>query len=70
MFARLFLDHPRSIGETYFQHQRRGLWFAGRLITAGLACAVHGIAPWLFERTVSTTIRDLHAEMSQRAAAS
>lgn len=65
---RLFTEHPRSVGESYGRH----LLFATRtgvtLVGAGLACIIHGVAPFLFERTGSTTIRRLNARLEQRAA--
>jgi hypothetical protein len=61
----LFLEHPRAVGETYFQHQRRAFGFAGQLIKAGLACALHAIAPRLFVRAASATVDRLHDEMAR-----
>jgi len=62
----LFLEHPRAVGETYLQHQRRAFGFAGRLIAAGLACALHALAPGLFVRAASATVERLHDEMTRR----
>ena len=63
MLNRLFLKHPRSVGESYGQH----LWvcwgFAFRLIGGGLACLVHGVVPALFETTGSRTVTTLHQTM-------
>jgi len=59
--ANPFLDHPRSVGETYGQHLR----FAGgvgiEMLAGGLACIAHGLFPFLFVRTGSATIQRLHA---------
>ena len=63
---RAFTDHPASVGESYFEHQRIALWFSVRLIGAGLACAVHAFAPWLFVNTGSRMIGDLHNRMAAR----
>ena len=63
MFDRVFLAHPRSLGEGYFEHQQAALGFAGDLIVAGFACAVHAIVPALFERTASQAICRLHTRM-------
>ena len=62
-----FTDHPRALGATYFQHHRQAFGFAARLIAAGLAALVHGLAPWLFEHTASRAVRRLHAELSRRS---
>jgi len=63
MFARLFLIHPESVGESYFQHQRAALSFAGPLFLAGFACLLHAVIPGLCERTASSRINLLHDRM-------
>jgi hypothetical protein len=63
MLERWFLSHPRSVNESYFEHQACAMRFAVSLIGAGLACFVHALVPGLFERTASRTIERLHSEM-------
>jgi hypothetical protein len=63
----LFTSHPRSVRETYVGHMRTAESFAWRLVVAGFACAVHGLLPFLFERTASSTVRKLHARMEGRS---
>ncbi len=63
MWNRVFLDHPHGRGESYGEHFRFAAGFAGELLVAGLACAVHAVAPCLFERTGSSTIARLHERM-------
>lgn len=58
----LFLDHPRSVEESYLAHARVALWFAGRLFLAGGAALVHAVIPGLCK----TTARRLIGEMQQR----
>lgn len=67
MWTELFREHPSSVGETYFQHQRRAFWFAGRLLKAGFACSLHGLVPAFCVRTASDTVHQLEAEMGHRA---
>ena len=38
-------------------------FFASRMIGAGVACLLHGLFPFLFRTTGSTTIRQLHERM-------
>ncbi|HEY5598782.1 MAG TPA: DUF6356 family protein [Kiloniellales bacterium] len=59
----LFAEHPASVGETYGQHLAMATSFGARMILGGLACLVHGILPFLFVRTGSETITDLHRRM-------
>jgi hypothetical protein len=66
MIAKLFIDHPRAIGETYGQHARTALSFGWRMMTGGLACMVHAIVPGLFVKTASRTVVQLDAEMRGR----
>jgi hypothetical protein len=63
MFARLFISHPESVGESYFEHQRAALSFAGPLLLAGFACLLHAVIPGLCERTASSRIAALHDRM-------
>ena len=59
----LFTDHPASVGETYVQHLGSASFFGSRMILAGAACLVHAIFPFLFVRTGSAAISELHEAM-------
>lgn len=61
--ARLFTDHPASVGETYLEHMGMAGSFGLRMVVAGLACLVHGLLPFLFVRTGSAQIALLHDRM-------
>ena len=62
-----FTRHPHAVGETYGEHLVTAWSFGFVLIGAGLACLVHGVLPFAFERTGSTCIRRLNEKMSRRA---
>ena len=64
MIDRWFLDHPRSVGESYFAHQRKALSFSGSLFAAGGACLIHALVPALFKCTGSRTVALLHESMT------
>lgn len=67
-----FTDHPASVGETYGQHLAVASGFGWRLLAAGAACLVHALFPFLFERTGSRMVAQLHERMvvsRQRVAA-
>ena len=66
MLARLFVDHPRTVGESYFEHMRASLGTAFKLARASAACVVHAVVPGLCKTTGSTAILKLHAEVSPR----
>ncbi len=63
MFRRVFIDHPASVGETYFQHLRSAASFSKTMLTAAACCLVHAIVPALFKTTASETVRRLHDRM-------
>jgi hypothetical protein len=64
--AALFLDHPATVDETYFQHMRFAFSFAFWLGTAALAALVHAIVPALCETTASRILKRLHARIESR----
>ncbi|MFW2830069.1 DUF6356 family protein [Sphingomonas sp. ID0503] len=66
MFDRLFLKHPRSVGESYAEHAAVAGSVGFTLIRAGLACLVHAAVPALFTRTGSTTITRLYFRLAGR----
>ncbi|MFT5797101.1 MAG: hypothetical protein ACI84R_001157 [Candidatus Azotimanducaceae bacterium] len=66
MFGRLFLDHPRSVDESYFEHLLFAGGFAVRLMGAGLAALIHALIPCLFEKTAGNMIVRMHSKISNR----
>jgi hypothetical protein len=63
MFDKIFLRHPRSVGESYLEHMTVALGFAGRLAVAALAGLIHALVPALFERTASRIVAELYGRM-------
>lgn len=61
-----FNRHPTAIGESYAQHLAQAAAFGVTMIIAGLACLIHAIFPFWFEKTASDCIKRLHAKMSAR----
>lgn len=66
MFDRIFLDHPRSVDETYLEHMAFALRFAGRLLVASMAALVHALVPCCFERTASQVVAGLYRRTHNR----
>ncbi len=66
MIQRLLLDHPRTVGESYFAHMRASLTTAARLGVAAGACVVHAVVPGLCTTTGSSAILKLHGEIYPR----
>lgn len=63
MFDKLFLDHPRTVDETYFEHLRVAGYFGVTMLAAGLACLVHALIPGAFTKTGSKAVRHLYERM-------
>ncbi len=70
MIDRLFLEHPRNVGESYGEHLVAAGGFSAKMIGAGIACFVHALIPCLFVRTGSQTVAQLHDEMVVKRARS
>ncbi|MCK0127606.1 DUF6356 family protein [Erythrobacter sp. F6033] len=58
-----FTQHPANVGESYFEHLGMAASFGWRMIAGGLACMVHGIFPFAFEKTASCAVAKLHDRM-------
>ena len=65
---RLFLDHPRSLGMTWFTHGVGAAKIGGEMIGAGAACIVHAFVPGWFTQTAGRTVERLHDHMLRRRA--
>ncbi len=63
MLRELFTEHPSSVEETYAEHMGTAFSFAGRMFLGGIACFIHGFLPFLFVKTGSATIDELHDRM-------
>lgn len=66
MFARVFLNHPRSVDESYLGHARFAFGFALALAAATGAALVHALIPCLFEKTASRIILSLAQRVQHR----
>ena len=66
MIARLFLDHPAKVDETFFEHMLFALRFAGLLFLAAGAALVHALVPCLCEKTASGIIKTLYERTHDR----
>ncbi|QAY75495.1 DUF6356 family protein [Sphingosinicella sp. BN140058] len=66
MFDRLFLAHPRSIGESYPEHAAMAARFGATMVVGGLACIVHAVFPAVFATTASDRVKQLYRQMKAR----
>ncbi len=56
-----FTAHPRSVGESYFQHLRFALRFGAKMTAGGLAAILHALFPFCFVTTASRANDELVA---------
>ena len=66
MFNRLFLDHPRCVGETYGEHMGAAFGVGGRMFVASLKCFIHGLIPAFYTTAGSDAIVELHKQVAPR----
>jgi predicted phage tail protein len=66
MFDRVFLSHPRSVGETYVEHAGVAGRFGATMIVGGVACLIHAVLPAVFPRAASDRVKRLYAQMVAR----
>ncbi len=66
MIARLFLDHPRSVDESYSEHAVFAFGFSLRLFGAAFAALFHAVLPFAFEKTASRIVADLYDRTKNR----
>jgi hypothetical protein len=63
-----FTRHPRSVGESYWEHMRMAFSFGATLALAALACFAHALFPFVCEKTGSSIVRRLHERLAARGA--
>lgn len=66
MIDRLFLSHPRSVGESYGEHARTAARFGMAMVLGGVACMIHALVPALFPRAASDRVKRLYGQMKAR----
>ena len=66
LFDQIFLEHPRSVEEGYFEHSQFALSFALKLFGAALMAFIHAIIPCLFQRNASKVVQELHEVLDGR----
>ena len=70
LIDRIFLAHPRTVGEGYVEHAGIASRFGARMVAGGVKCLAHAILPIVFERSASDCVAKLHGEQERRRRAS
>ncbi len=63
-----FITHPRDVGESYLEHGRFACGFGAKMTLGGLAAMIHGVFPFLFQKTASRITRELNATLEESGA--
>ncbi|WP_439122837.1 DUF6356 family protein [Marivita sp.] len=63
---KVFIKHPETVDETYFEHMRFAAGFAFWLAVAAGAALIHAVIPAMCETSASRIIRRMHAKMESR----
>ena len=53
------MNHLKDTGMGYFRHMRHAMYISVLLIAAAACCAIHSVAPFVFEKTASRIITHL-----------
>lgn len=64
---RLMLDHPREVGEGYFEHMAAAGRFGLRLARLSGTAFLHAVVPGLHRTTVSDEIKRMADDLGYRA---
>lgn len=64
---RLFADHPREVGEGYFEHMGQAMGFGFKLARLSACAFAHAFVPGVHKTTVSNEIKCMAREMGGRA---
>ena len=64
--TKIFTEHPKSNGETYFEHLRCASYYGFKMIVSGAAAIVHAILPFLFETAASDCAKMVNEEVDRR----
>ena len=66
MITRVFLEHPRSVDESYGEHLVFAGKFSLKLFAAGFCALIHALIPCAFEKTASRMIADMYSKTHHR----
>ena len=66
-FDKLFLEHPRDVGESYFVHMGHASSYGFRVLKIAVMCFVHALVPAVFKTAASRRICEMADELDDRA---
>ncbi len=60
MLQYLFIEHPKSVCLTYYEHFKLSSYIAYRFADASVKAIIHAVIPGLFVKSSTTTICELN----------
>lgn len=69
MIDRIFLSHPRTVGESYWEHFGVAARFGAAMIWGGVKAITHAFFPSICKTSGSDTVRRLHAILVEKRSA-
>jgi hypothetical protein len=64
MLKKLFIEHPKTVNETYIEHFIKALGFSIQLLCVAATCFVHALVLGFFVKTSSKAVVELHKRMA------
>ena len=62
----IFTEHPKEVGETYFQHLRKALRFSLKLLLMSFQALLHAFIPCLCVTSVSEKVKKMSEVLESR----
>ena len=63
LWKKLFVEHPRSVHESYLEHLAQAFSFSFLMLLGAIACLIHALVPGFFTRSGSLIIQRLYDRM-------
>ena len=62
----IFTEHPKKVGETYFEHMWNALRYCVTFSLLMVVSLIHSILPFLFTKTASCVVQAMATHMKER----
>lgn len=65
-FSKKLVEHPESVGQTYFEHMANATEYGIKSCVAGGVFFTHAVFPFLFEKTGSEMVNNLNNQLQDK----
>tara|TARA_Y100000401_G_C8322631_1_gene226352 strand:+ start:2563 stop:2745 length:183 start_codon:yes stop_codon:yes gene_type:complete len=59
------MKHLKEQNETYMQHLKKAMYFAGCLLVGGVCAFVHAFAPFILTKTTTNLINHIQTKLEK-----